>query len=91
MTNLIAGHIKAAVKKRAIPIHFSSGKDAHGRSCWYVFICPYAELRKMQAAKASVKPEEYGYVVASGFGTTPPQNLCEQISDEYGFVIKTMD
>ncbi len=89
MANLadIPTHIKSAVKKRAIPIHFMSGKDGGGRACWYVFICPYAKLREMQAMKAQVKPEDYGYVVASGFGQIP-ETTRTAIKDEYGFEIK---
>lgn len=89
MTTLaeIPAHIKAAVKKRAIPIHFMSGKDASGRACWYVFICPYAKLREMQAMKTQVMPEDYGYVVASGFGALPDATRA-LIKDEYGFAIK---
>ncbi len=85
--NNIFEHIKAAVRKRAVPIHLTTGRDAEGRECWYVFICPYSELRKMQSAKAQVKPENHGYVVASGFGKYPSDKIRKQIALEYGFVI----
>jgi hypothetical protein len=41
----------------------------------------------MKAVGGQVKPEDYGYVVASGFGIIP-ETTRPLIKDEYGFEIK---
>ena len=87
MLNEIPNHIKAAVKKKATPIHYITGKDGNGHACWHVVICPYTKLREMQSTKAQVKPEDYGYVVASGFEQIP-EAIRQVIISEYGFEIK---
>lgn len=83
----IPTHIRSGVKRKSIPIHYLVSKDGNGRDCWYVIICPYHKMREMLAEKKLVKPEDYGYVVASGFGADAPPEIQKMLEEDYGFKI----
>lgn len=87
MTNAVPTHIRVGVKKKSIPIHYLVSKDADGEDCYFVIICPYQKLRLMLSQKQHVKPQDYGHVVASGFGKFPPQDICDMLAEDYGFVL----
>lgn len=88
MNNNIPKHIRAGVKKKSIPIHYLVSKDASGRDCYFVLICPYQKLRLMLSGKECVKPEDYGYIVTSGFGTTPSRQEQDMLAEEYDFTLQ---
>lgn len=86
----IPTHIRSGVNRKSIPIHYLVSKDENGLDCWYVLVCPYQKLREMLAEKKLVKPEDYGYVVASGFGENMPVKIREMLAKDYGFLVKEL-
>ena len=44
----------------------------------------------MLSQKKHVKPDDYGHIVASGFGKFPPQDVCDMLVEDYGFVLDTI-
>ena len=87
--HIIPTHIRAGVRKKSIPIHYLVSKDADGEDCYFIIVCPYQKLQSMLSEKQCVRPQDYGYVVASGFGKFPPQDICEMLTKEYGFALNT--
>lgn len=71
----------------SVPIHYVIGKDKTGRECYYIIVCAKHKLEFMLSGGDVVMPEEYGHVVASGFGKRPPQDVINMLKKKYQFNI----
>ena len=67
----------------------SGGKDKFERDAWYyVKVEPFkTSLFQRDISKGKINLTEYGEILESGFGKTPPDNIKQKMKDEYNFEV----
>lgn len=65
----------------------SGGKDKFERDAWYyVKVEPFKiSLFQRDISKGKINLSEYGEILESGFGKTPPDDIKKKMKDEYNF------
>lgn len=66
-------------------LYLVTGKDA-GKNCWYYVMVdkPKHELFKAKLKSDFIQVDDYGTILYSGWGTEPPADIKQKISNEYG-------
>jgi hypothetical protein len=61
-------------------------KDHTGKDAWYFVMVDKPRVDAFSKIKAgqAINLGEYGKVIASGYGTTPPESAFEDIASTYG-------
>lgn len=65
----------------------SGGKDKFERDAWYyVRVEPFKiSLFQRDIMHGKINLVEYGEILESGFGKTPPESVKQKMKDEYNF------
>ena len=83
--------VQKLTKSGALPIHLVRGKDASGRACYFFLMCSDAKANAVRAIKDGVFDlQEYGKILASGFGHTPSAAHKKMLLEVYGFDADTL-
>ena len=71
----------------ATDIYLVRGNDTTGRPAWYYVRTHRGKKVAFEAAskRGNVQLTEYGVILLSGYGKTPPPEVVARMSDEYGF------
>lgn len=87
--NYFASKIAAKQKQFAkLPLYLVRGKDAQGRDCHFFIKSSAVEILKLNTIRDGVfNLEQYGDIVASGFGANPDKSMIEQLELLYDIVI----
>jgi len=72
-------------------VHFITCKDLDERDCFY-FLSASSEKIKMlkKVAGGEFDLNDYGKILASGYGLTPSENVKKKLLDDYGFDANTL-
>lgn len=74
------------IKSGSVPIHFVCGKDTKGRDCYYFVMCSYEKIKMLQDINEGIfDVNDYGKIIASGFGKTPSEEVKNTLKKEYNF------
>jgi hypothetical protein len=80
--------VKKMIASSPEPIHFLCGRVAGGLQCYWFIMCPKMKF-DMLATKFQkeelVNLEEYGVIVASGWGSVPTEDVKQQLKADYNF------
>ena len=65
----------------------SGGKDKYGREAWYfISVEPFkASIFQKEIKKGKINLLDYGTILESGFGKTPPEEAKRRIKEKYNF------
>jgi len=74
-----------AKKAQSDLIYLVKGVDA-GRNAWYYVLVERVKLQLFLKALNDdiIHLEEYGVILHSAYGDEPPQNITDQLKEEYG-------
>ena len=73
-------------RERAGNVFLVRGNDSTGRAAWYfVLVDPAKKAAFRKAAAGQLELNAYGRIIASGYGTDPPDDVRRRMKDEYGF------
>lgn len=84
-------HLKKLIRSGSIPIHFIRCKDKYGRDAYFFLLAAPAKINRLGYQKNGIIDlKEYGDILASGLGRTPPKQLVEQLEAKYHVVLSTL-
>lgn len=65
----------------------TGGNDSSGRAAWYYVEVDAAQKARFQRSVKSgaLNLSEYGTIVRSGYGATPPDTVRQFMKNNYGF------
>jgi hypothetical protein len=73
------------------PIHFITCKDLSGQDCYYFLLASHEKIKMLKnAANNQFDLNDYGKILASGYGITPSESVKKKLLDEYGFDANTL-
>ena len=81
------------VKSGSIPIHLIRAKDKSGEDAWYYILSSHDKMRVLAGDNSDssiVNLEEYGQIVASGFGREPTVESKRMLKEKYNFDADTL-
>lgn len=72
-------------KKSSTPIHYIWGTQANGEFCYFFIMCSKQkyDALKEHFGQGNVNIEDYGAVVASGWGKKPDEATKQKLINEY--------
>ena len=74
------------MKSGSIPVHLVRCKDMSGRDCYHFLMCSTEKVKALKAViHSSFDLNDYGKVIASGFGHTPSEEIKQMLEEEYNF------
>jgi len=74
------------IKSGSVPIHLITCKDGKGRDCHYFLMCSHQKLQMLLSEKEGIlKLEDYGQVIASGFGHKPQAETKKMLKEKYDY------
>ena len=72
------------LKSGAVPIHFVRCKDTAGRKCYFFLQCSPMKAKTVKLiADGNFNINDYGTVIASGFGHKPSDTVRKKLKEEY--------
>jgi DUF1009 family protein len=72
-------------RKGSVPIHFITCKDPEGKDCYYFLLSSDAKAKEMVGVSDGVFDiNDYGKIIASGWGSEPSDEVKAQLKEEYG-------
>lgn len=79
------------VKSGGIPIHFIRCKDIRGRDCYYFLMCSHEKVKILKSVtEGNFNVNDYGKIIASGFGREVSEDIRLMLKSEYGFDIDSL-
>jgi|CXWL01.1.fsa_nt_gi hypothetical protein len=73
------------------PIHFVTCKDLNGYDCYYFLLAPNEKIKMLkQVTSGQFDLNDYGKILASGYGLTPSEEVKKKLLDDYGFDANTL-
>ncbi len=73
-------------RERSNNVFLVRGNDSTGRPAWYfLLVDPAKRAAFRKAAADQLELNAYGRIIASGYGTGPPEVVRERMKTEYGF------
>jgi len=73
------------------PIHFITCKDLKDRDCYYFLLASHEKIKMLKnSANSEFNLNDYGKILASGYGHTPSESVKKKLLDEYGFDANTL-
>lgn len=75
------------LKVNPADLYLVRGKDSTGRPAWYYFRVGRGKKQAFETAskRGGVQLNEYGTILLSGYGKSPPPDVVKRMFDEYGF------
>jgi len=71
-------------KSSSEPVHIIACKYPDGRDCYYIIACSKQKISILEKLEDGVfNVNDYGLVIASGFGKKPTDNVIVSLRDEY--------
>ena len=84
-------HTDHVIRSGATPIHFIACRDGKGRPCHYFLMCTPQKLKMLKEVREGVLAlEDYGVIIASGFGREPATSVLAMLKEKYNFDFKTL-
>ncbi len=69
-----------------VPIHFIVCRDSNNHIVYYFLRCPEQKIKRLRdSSDKVVKPQDYGIVVASGFGRVPSKAVKRLLRERYNY------
>ena len=73
------------------PIHFITCKDLDGRACFYFLLASNEKIKMLKkVAGGQFDLNDYGKILAAGYGSVPSDEVKKKLLDEYGFDANTL-
>lgn len=73
------------------PIHFVTCKDLSGYDCYYFLLAPNEKIKMLKKVSGGqFDLNDYGKILASGYGLVPSEEVKKKLLDEYGFDANTL-
>ena len=83
--------VNKLIKTGAMPIHLVRCEDRQGRDCYYFIMCSHQNIAALKAAPdKEFDLNDYGEIIASGFGIEPTSEVKKMLLDKYGFDAETL-
>ncbi len=68
------------------PIHFITCKDLEGRDCFYFLLASNDKIKMLKTvAGGQFDLNDYGKILAAGYGLMPSDEVKKTLLDRYGF------
>jgi hypothetical protein len=81
------GFVERLKADSSADIYLIRGNDSTGRPAWYYLRAHRGKKVAFETAskRGNVQLTEYGTIILSGYGKTPPPDVVARMSAEYGF------
>lgn len=80
-----SSHVTALASKGALPLYFITCQDMNGRDCYYYLISTAQKMRAYeQAREGAFDLNDYGDIIARGYGTEPDAATRAMLKERYG-------
>lgn len=73
------------------PIHLITCKDLEGNDCYYFLRASHEKIKMLKKIMHSqFNLNDYGQILAAGYGLIPSEEVKKKLLDEYGFDANTL-
>jgi hypothetical protein len=68
-------------------IYLIRGQDSTGKKAWYYLLVTPGQNAQFEesAGRGQMQLTEFGRILRSGYGESPPEDVRNRMRDEYGF------
>ncbi len=82
---------KKVMGSGSTPIHFITCKDLEGNDCYYFLLASHEKIKMLKKiAGGQFNLNDYGKILAAGYGLVPTEQVKKDLLDEYGFDANTL-
>jgi hypothetical protein len=79
------------IKSGNIPIHLVRCKDGKNRDCYYFLMAAFDHIKMLEnVQKGMFNLNDYGKIIASGYGTEPSAEIKAMLLEKYSFNADTL-
>jgi len=81
--------VNKVIKSSSDNIFFITCKDIAGVESFYFVLSTHEKIKRLELlTEPSFNISDYGKIIISGYGKTPPEEIQKKMRDEYGFSMK---
>lgn len=78
-------------KSSSDPVHMVTCEYPDGRDCYYVVVCSKRKIKMLEDIEEGIfNVNDYGLILASGFGKTPTADVVSRLKIEYNIDLENI-